>query len=153
MEAFLYLIGMTSFFNPEVEQDRTELVNELKEKFHRKKIRVLNDPKDPPVKYGFSKVKVATILGIAENPNTNPHILNQLARHEEPEVRIGVADNPSTPFSTLLKLSGDESEDVRYAMAENHNLQGFLLARLQNDDNPYVSVRANKTLERLAMQK
>lgn len=153
MEALLYLIGITSFATPEVEQERHELVNELREKFHRKKVNVSPKEDNSSVKYGFTRVKIETIRGIAENPDTDPHILNQLARHSDPEVRIGVADNSHTPFSTLLKLCGDDHLDVRYSMAENHNLQGFLLAKLQNDENPYISARAERTLARLSQEK
>ena len=43
----------------------------------------------------------------------------------------------------------DEDPDVRYQLAENHQLAIEVLRLLCQDDNPYVSCRAARTVERI----
>ena len=89
------------------------------------------------------------VARVAENANTNVETLEDLARHQCVDVRIALTENPNTPARVLLHLAGDEAVDVRYSLAENHNLPLTVLSKLCEDDNPYVSSRAYKTLNRL----
>lgn len=89
------------------------------------------------------------LVSIAENLRHTPEILSQLAEDEHVEVRIAVADNVHTSAETLKVLAGDACADVRYAIAENHNIPTVVLMELTQDDNPYVALRAEKTLRRL----
>lgn len=65
------------------------------------------------------------------------------------EIRMAVADNRSTPEHVLTLLAQDPDVDVRYSMAENHNLSEELLQTLVDDPNPYVAMRAQKTMNRI----
>jgi hypothetical protein len=49
----------------------------------------------------------------------------------------------------LRQLAKDFCLNVRYTLAEDHNLPHLLLKMLSRDDNPYVSVRAKQTLDRI----
>jgi len=85
---------------------------------------------------------------IAANPNTPPSMLRQLAGHQMEDVRVAVAENPSTPREILLILARDNQADVRYCMAENANLPTQILEVLAEDENPYVSNRAMRSIQR-----
>jgi hypothetical protein len=93
---------------------------------------------------------VCCLRRIAENSSLTPSLLEQLAGHHSPYVREAVADNGNTPEDTLWLLARDECVEVRYAMAENHNLLRSILEALSSDENPYVAMRAQATLDRLA---
>ena len=86
---------------------------------------------------------------IAENPRCSPETLSKLAAHCCAAVRVAVAENTNTVLDVLLTLVQDESVDVRYSIAENHSMPFGILESLVDDDNPYVSMRARKTLARL----
>lgn len=116
------------------------------------------------------------MLHIATNPNTNPHLLDQLASSAPKHVLMHIAGNPRTSATTLLRLAThaeadvravagehqrtpraalfllaqDSDADVRYSLAENHNIAVEILEVLVQDDNPYVSSRAQRTLERVS---
>ncbi len=99
----------------------------------------------------FENVECCRVLrNIAENRNTPASVLEQLVGHESPEVRAGIGDNPNISQSILEQLVQDECDDVRLALAENHNLPRELLVMLSADDNPWICVRSQRTLERLA---
>jgi hypothetical protein len=89
------------------------------------------------------------VIEVAENKFTAPGVLLRLANHPDESIRAAVADNPHTPHRALIELAFDESEDIRFQMAENHNLPVQVLLILVGDANPYISWRAEVTLERL----
>jgi hypothetical protein len=97
----------------------------------------------------LAETSVSCLTRIAENSSIPPSMLEQLALHSHPSVREAVADNINTPIDTLWVLSGDECADVRYAIAENHNVPLAILAALTYDENPYISSRAQSTINRL----
>jgi hypothetical protein len=86
---------------------------------------------------------------VAENPSCPTVALRVLAEDEHPDVRSNVALNPKATFPMLRRLAQDFSLNVRYTLAEDHNLPRPLLRMLSRDDNPYVSVRAKQTMDRL----
>lgn len=86
---------------------------------------------------------------LAENRSTPAHVLTHLAAHEEPSVRAAVTDNPNIPVDLLWRLAKDECVDVRYQIAENCNAPFEIIEHLVLDDNPYVAMRAEKTLRKL----
>jgi hypothetical protein len=86
---------------------------------------------------------------IAENPRASSETLSRLAAHCCAAVRAAVAENTNTLLDVLLELVQDESVDVRYSIAENHSMPFGILESLIDDENPYVSMRARKTLARL----
>ncbi len=86
---------------------------------------------------------------IAENPRASAEMLSKLAHHCSAAVRVAVAENTNTVLDVLLELCQDESVDVRYSIAENHSMPFGILESLVDDENPYVSMRARKTLARL----
>lgn len=88
------------------------------------------------------------LLGLAESPAATERILSALAFNRSVAIRQAVADHSRTPFLTLLILVDDESADVRYRLAENHNVPERVLQMLAQDENPYVSCRAQSTLDR-----
>jgi len=86
---------------------------------------------------------------IAENPRCSADTLSRLAAHCSASVRVAVAENTNTVLDVLLGLVQDECVDVRYSIAENHSMPFGILESLVDDENPYVSMRARKTLSRL----
>ncbi|GEM_PF-2571276 len=104
----------------------------------------------PGVLAALAKQEVAKVLiHIAENPRTTGATLAELASHPSGAVRAAVAENRSCPRDVLARLAGDEDVDVRYSMAENHHLAQEILEILAEDSNPFVAVRARRTLSRI----
>jgi len=86
---------------------------------------------------------------LAEDKRTPAAVLGVLSYDCDDRIRAAVADNQNTPYMTLLRLARDEADDIRYQLAENHNLPLQVLLVLESDENPYVRVRAQRTLERI----
>ncbi len=95
------------------------------------------------------KESIRFLCRMAEDASLPLEILEKLAQHDCPEVREAVSDNPGLSIDILRNLAQDECLDVRFAIAENHNAPSNVLYELCEDDNPYVSHRARKTIERL----
>jgi len=88
------------------------------------------------------------LVQMAERPSISQQALVALAMSDSIEVRQAVADHPNVPYMTLVHLAQDTSDDVRFHIAGNHNVPDKILARLVDDGNPFVSWRAQKTIER-----
>ena len=58
---------------------------------------------------------------VAQNPNTPPEALQELARDTDWGVRSRVAENPNTPLAALQELARDADWRVRYRVAHNPN--------------------------------
>jgi hypothetical protein len=112
---------------------------------------------------------------IASNPNTPPAVLAYLAKHSEPDILERIAENPRTPLYALQLLAkcpkssvraavaenvnvsadiltiliADPDDDVRYLLAESPHTPEELLIALTEDSNPYVSFRAEATLDKV----
>lgn len=97
----------------------------------------------------FQTVKNSLLELIAESPSTEASTLEVLAHSQSTRVRQAVADNPRTPMSALRILATDFEPEVRFALAENHNVPIEILDLLKEDENPYVSERANQTINNL----
>lgn len=111
-----------------------------------------NDPMTPAqqLKSLAATSKCPMVLAsIAANISTPHDTIKALAFHEDADVRIGVIDNPSVTSAILDELVHDPNDDVRYVLAENHNTPAHILFLLLDDENPYVSVRAENTIEHL----
>ena len=89
------------------------------------------------------------LVRLAEDRESSATILGVLSSHFHERIRAAVADNSCTPCMALLRLARDKSVDIRYQLAENHNVPMQVLLILVVDENPYVQVRAARTLERL----
>ncbi|MDZ4834843.1 MAG: response regulator [Candidatus Melainabacteria bacterium] len=114
-----------------------------------------NDPETPgpQLKSLAATAKCPILLAsVAANISTPNDTIKSLAFHENVDVRIGVIDNPSVTSAILDALVQDSSDDVRFALAENHNTPAHILFLLLDDENPYVSVRAANTIERLKLE-
>ena len=83
---------------------------------------------------------------VAQNPKVPPQLMMILLSDPNAEVRVGLSENPKAPFFILQRLAIDEDIHVRYDMAENPRTPEILLRRLMNDDNPYVALRAVRTV-------
>ncbi len=88
---------------------------------------------------------------LAENKSTPLDLLIELADHGSVAVRMGLGDNPVTPIHILFRLARDESTEVRFALAENHHLPHPVLVVLLEDENPWIKMRAEKTLTNLGL--
>jgi hypothetical protein len=77
-------------------------------------------------------------------------VIEKMLRHPQPHIRAAVAENQKVSDAMLWLLVKDEDPTVRYQLAENPHLPLDILRELCQDDNPYVSCRAEKTLERMA---
>jgi hypothetical protein len=86
---------------------------------------------------------------VAENQNTWPSTLRQLASHDSARVRAAVAQNSNTPCDVLFVLACDESVDVRYMIADGIQGDVKLLEQMLDDENPYVVSRAKRSLAKL----
>ena len=86
---------------------------------------------------------------IAGNRSSPANVLALLAFHESVDVRIAVGENFSTPTEVLRHLACDESDDVRFNLADNHNVPVEILKILANDEHPWISWRAQKTMNKL----
>lgn len=78
----------------------------------------------------------------AENPNTAPDLLAELATDDDDTAVALVAGNPSTPPDTLDTLARDSDEDVRYAVAMNPNTAPEALTLLAFDRRLLVRLAA-----------
>ena len=108
----------------------------------------------------------ASLFDLASDPNTPPEVLDELAYHEEWQIRFDVAQNPRAPVSALEKLENDEDNcigavifyaNVRenntgaipYAIALNPNTPAFLLEKLIARNLPildsYIAANPNTT--------
>ncbi|MBZ0188199.1 MAG: hypothetical protein K8F91_18260 [Candidatus Obscuribacterales bacterium] len=85
---------------------------------------------------------------VAEHPRVPVLLLLQLACDQDAEVRIAVSEHAKLPQAALFELIVDDCADVRYAIAENHNLSVAVLSELADDENPFVSQRARRSLNR-----
>ena len=85
-------------------------------------------------------------LYLAENPNTSPELLDELAKDKDYLIRLSVACNPNTSESTLRELSKQGSADIRYAVAEHKNTPRDILLKLSGDSDWYTRNRALKSL-------
>jgi hypothetical protein len=99
------------------------------------------------------RVNTPVQLRVAENVNTDSGTLDLLAQHQSSDVRSAVAQNENSLRSTVDSLSVDDNCDVRYAMAENPWTNAKLLEKLAQDENPYVQHRAKRTQAQLNAEK
>ena len=67
---------------------------------------------------------------VANDPNTPPEVLTQLACDDDMVVRQSVASNPHTPPETLTKLSTDIDGWVRHGVAGNPSTPPETLVQL-----------------------
>lgn len=95
------------------------------------------------------RVAIEWLIKAAEHPSAEPELLQFLSLLPNTEVRMAVTDHRNVSYRILKKLAGDPDTDVRFAVAENHNVPLEILEFLSNDDNPYVAVRAERTLFRV----
>ncbi len=108
-----------------------------------------------PTEKSSSKVQIflptrdcQLLVSVVDNITDAPETLSAMAENKYAEVRTAVADHPSAPVDVLMTLAHDPDVDVRYSLAENNNLPSPVLAELARDENPYVAVKAQKTLGR-----
>lgn len=95
-------------------------------------------------------VKVRMYL--AENEHTPAGLLVALCWDADPQVRLAVAENRNAHPYLVERAVFDTSVEVRYGLAENHNIPVHLLQKLSLDDNPYVAMRAERTLHRVYLE-
>ena len=88
------------------------------------------------------------LVRLAESVRTE-RTIEELARHEHPEVRIAVTENLHTPDRIMLSLAADSHLDVRYAVADNPRSPVEALLLLEENENPYVADRARRTIANL----
>ena len=74
----------------------------------------------------------------AQNPNTNPERLQELAEDKEKDVRANVARNSNTPISILEEFFHDKEIDVRANLARNSSIPISMLEKLADDKEPYI---------------
>jgi hypothetical protein len=64
---------------------------------------------------------------------TDPEVLDELSKDEDPRVRCWVAENTNTSPETLDKLSKDKNYGVRWRVADNSNTSPETLVYLSKD--------------------
>jgi hypothetical protein len=92
-------------------------------------------------------------MRVAENPNVSNKILEYLAKDSDADVRLAVALNHACSQDTIFELACDPDPTVRHGLAEDPMAPYKVLQALADDVNPYVSCRAQKTLQKLTMMK
>lgn len=147
----LVCLGMQEVSSVEIRASEKDAGNCWRDEFFKIKCAIASDPNASPLLLNrLARCYEPEVLErIAENPQTDPHTLACLGTVSQAEVRMAVVENGNTPLATLVALAFDESVDVRFRLAENHNVSQQILELLTDDDNPYVSWRAQSTLERL----
>ena len=85
---------------------------------------------------------------VAENPNTPPEVLAQLVTGKNGGVERYVAANPNTPPATLAQLATYESDIVKINVAENPNTPTKTLAQLATDIDGDVRKAATTQLKK-----
>ena len=111
---------------------------------------------DTLAKLSTSKSSTDSIRwNVAENVNTPPAILTELAKDENDYVREKVAKNANTPPEALTELLKDKKDSIRMEVAKNRNSSPETLTNLTEDDNSYirrsVAENTNTSFETLAM--
>lgn len=86
------------------------------------------------------------LISIADNPEIDPSVLEEVSNHPDMRVKSAVADNPKSPLPVLWKLASDSNPDIRLQLAENHNAAPQLLQKLADDTDFRVAQRARCTL-------
>ena len=76
----------------------------------------------------------------AGHPGATRSELADLARHEDPEVRLQVACNPKTAAATLAQLAGDSEHTIRALVARHSNLPVPQQALLSREASPFVQM-------------
>src|SRR4030095_3780333 len=110
-----------------------------------------NPDTPPPVLEHLAKESSIEVLErVAENPCTPTDTLARLAWDSSPSVRSSVAENENTPEESFWLLAFDDCVDVRYMVAESAHVPEEILKRLIEDDNPYVALRAQRTVEKMS---
>jgi hypothetical protein len=89
---------------------------------------------------GLSEARMEAVSAIS------PERLEELARHENEEVRAAVAANSNTPENVLRELATEKGPNVRYRVAGNGKTPIDLLEKLTKDKNPDVSRTAERLL-------
>lgn len=102
-----------------------------------------------PLPHTWDELSVQTALKLIDNEHTPADVLLALAGHHNAEVRAQLIDNPNLPVDAIYTLMKDENADVRYSLAESYKLDLSTLEKLTEDSNPYVSARAQATMQRL----
>lgn len=78
--------------------------------------------------------------GVADNPNTTPEMLDQLAKNRDTGTRESVAANPATSPDTVIALGSSRNVTVKLAVAERVDCPREVLEKLGR--NSWVEVRA-----------
>ena len=76
-----------------------------------------------------------TNISIAEDGNTSPDVLAELAKNEEEEVRKLVAKHPNTPSAALAELAKDTIKEVRALVSKNPNTPPAALKELAKENS------------------
>ena len=69
-------------------------------------------------------------MGLLENPNAPPIVLDKLAEHQNYQAREAVAKHHNCSVHTLNKLAEDESIEVCYQVAINPNTTSLILKKI-----------------------
>jgi len=90
---------------------------------------------------------------MAGNPSLDPKHHEKLVNNEDWFFREAVAYNPNLNPKHQEKLVNDEQEEVRLAIAHNPKLDPKHYEKLLNDENVEVRDMAQKTLDRIKLNK
>lgn len=81
---------------------------------------------------------ISARLKIANNPQTSPQVLAQLALDKSRFVREAVAANLQTPSDVLIRLALDQAWEVRRVVACNPKTPRDVLVQLAQDEKSWV---------------
>lgn len=81
---------------------------------------------------------------LAQNLNTPPDVLRELARDRDALVSQSVARNPNTPIAVLKDFSSDKEKYKRCSVALNPSTPKELSEMLLNDEDEFVRRCANE---------
>lgn len=85
---------------------------------------------------------------VAQNSHTGLEMLDQLLHDPRPHVRAALTRHPNV-INFVWKLVTDSSPLVRYRLAKTPGLPDHVYEALLHDTDPYVSKRAEQSLNRL----
>jgi hypothetical protein len=101
----------------------------------------------------FNPPEYKVFFSLAQNPQTPPEILTDLAGHQEISIRSSVGTNPGTPIKILYHLANDEKSQIRTWLTSNPKIPKELLLQLSNDPDRMVRDYAQSYLRYRGLEK
>lgn len=122
--------------------DAKQLENLLVSKQHLEQRLALSMSARPETWHYIYNNNPALAFTLAQNPNLPQGLVDELAGHPDPRVRLMVARHGQPSFYALKQLSEDNEAAIRLAIAKRQDLDGQLQDCLYEDTDAGVQLAA-----------